>query len=365
MWFDDLVVSAQGGSTSPRVVVHIGMGKTGTSSIQYLLAANRPVLAAHGVLFPRVPGRARHTRLGLAVKGDDELTRTPAWHRIGRPVPQRFRRRFRRNLLEEVGSADARTVLFSDEALFGLDEESLVRMRQLMAKVGGPLRVVAYLRRQDDHLASLYQQEVKVGETRRMSEWVSLSGLRGHDYHTRLSAWRDVVRPDEVVVRPFERSGFVGGSLYADFFDAAGADIDESELAPPEIRNPSLDAETIEFLRLLNLHRVEQGAEAWLIDNLEVVERLRQHEPGPTLTLPEATLDRLMERWEEPNRRTAEEFRPDLGGALFHEPRRLARTTTEQRLDPARVEYFARLVGLSDAALADVRRLAEDVATHG
>jgi hypothetical protein len=225
------------------------------------------------------------------------------------------------------------------------------------------VRVVAYLRRQDDHLASLYQQEVKVGETRRMDAWVSMAGLGGHDYHARLSGWREVVGPEQVVVRPFERSSFVDGSLYADFFAAAGVDVAESELAPPETRNPSLDAETIEFLRILNLQRVEHGAEAWLINNLEVVGRLRQHEPGPTLTLPEPTLDRLMERWEESNRRTAEDFMPDAGGVLFREPRRLAGTTTEQRLDPSRVDYFAGLLDLPDEAVAELRDLAE--AEHG
>jgi len=346
-------------SDSRRVVVHIGMGKTGTSSIQYLLAANRPVLADHGVLYPRVPGRGRHTRLGLSVKPDTELARTPAWNRMGRPVPQRFRRRFRRNLLAETASTAAHTVLFSDEALFGLVDESLLRLRALTSKIGSSVRVVAYVRRQDDHLASLYQQEVKVGETRRIEEWVSTSGLPGHDYHARMSAWRDVFAPDELVVRRFERSSFVDGSLYADFIDAAGIDIDPQELIPSETRNLSLDAETTEFLRILNLQRVEQGAEAWLIDNLEIVERLRQHRPGPTLTLPAATLDRIMERWDDSNRSTALDFLGDDGGVLFREPRREADTTTEQRLDPARVEYFAALVGLDTDVCTALKGIAE------
>jgi hypothetical protein len=350
-------VTTPTGTGPRRVVVHIGMGKTGTSSVQYLLAANRQVLAAHGVLYPRVPGRARHTRLGLAVKPDDELTRTPAWHRIGQPIPQRFRRRFRRKLLAEIAAVEAHTVLFSDEALFGLNEDALLRLRELVTEIGGRVRVVAYLRRQDDHLASLYQQEVKVGETRRMEEWVSLSGLAGHDYHARLSAWRDVFAPDELVVRPFERSSFVDGSLYADFLDAAGIDIAVPELTPSETRNQSLDAETIEFLRILNLQRVEQGAEAWLINNLEVVERLRQHDGGPTLTLPEATLDQVNERWQESNRSTAHDFLG--GGVLFREPRRQADTTTEQRLDPARVNYFAALVGLPTDVTASLKGIVE------
>ena len=181
--------------------------------------------------------------------------------------------------------------------------------------------------------------------------------MAGYYYHARLSAWRDVFAPDELVVRPFERSSFVDGSLYADFLDAAGIDIAVPELTPSETRSQSLDAETIEFLRILNLQRVEQGAEAWLINNLEIVERLRQHYGGPTLTLPEATLDQVNERWQESNRSTAHDFL--CCGVLFREPRRQAGTTTEQRLDPARVDYFAALVGLPTDVTASLKGIVE------
>ena len=56
-----------------ELVVHAGMGKTGTSSIQHFLRANETVLAQHGVLYPRSPGRRRHVRLGLFLTPDGEF----------------------------------------------------------------------------------------------------------------------------------------------------------------------------------------------------------------------------------------------------------------------------------------------------
>ena len=117
------------GRRTHQIVLHLGAGKTGTSSLQYRLAANRNVLAAHGTLYPRTPGGARHTRLGMFAKSDEELVRTGAWRRMGRPDPRRFRRRFRRRLLQEIADADAGRVLFSDEALFGLPDEAVRRLR--------------------------------------------------------------------------------------------------------------------------------------------------------------------------------------------------------------------------------------------
>jgi hypothetical protein len=343
-----------------QVVLHLGAGKTGTSSLQYRLAANRDVLAAHGTLYPRTPGGARHTRLGMFAKSDEEMVRTGAWRRMGRPDPRRFRRRFRRRLLREIADADARRVLFSDEALLGLPEDAIRRLRKLTRAIGSEVRAVVYLRRQDERLVSQYQQEVKTGGTTTLADWAAGHGTHLHDYHQRLTTWSGVLGSSALVVRRFERSAFLNGDLYDDFLDAAGTELSASQLAPVETRNESLDAESLEFLRLLNIYRVEnEAAEAGYIDNTAVVERLREQEPGPMLTLPDAVLDREMERWEQSNRATAEEFLGDPDGVLFREPRRPGTFTTEQLLDPARLGHFADLVGLDPGIRGALRILAE------
>ena len=119
------------------------------------------------------------------------------------------------------------------------------------------MRVVAYLRPQDEHLASNYQQVVKGGETARFAEWAGTDLSPTYDYHRNLSRWRDHLEPDDLVVRTFEPHAFVGGSLVDDFLDAAGLEVTSADLAPVEHRNESLSAEAVEVLRLLNIHRVE------------------------------------------------------------------------------------------------------------
>ncbi len=374
MWFHDGVEDgARPGRSSPddrvdgvrEIVLHLGAGKTGTSSLQYRLAASRDVLAAHGVLYPLTPGGARHTRLGMFAKSDEDLVRTGAWRRMGRPDPRRFRRRFRRRLLQEITESGARQVLFSDEALLGLPEEAIRRLRRLTRAIGGDVRAVVYLRRQDERLVSQYQQEVKTGGITTLADWAASGyGAHLHDYHQRLTTWRDVLGPSAIVVRRFELSAFVNGSLYDDFIDAAGITLSAARLAPVETRNESLDAESLEFLRLLNLYRVHnEDAEPGYIDNTAVVERLREQEPGAMLTLPDAALDREMERWEKSNRATAREFLGDADGVLFREQRREGDTTVVQWLDPGRLDHFADLVSLTSEVRGQLRTIAE--ATRG
>jgi hypothetical protein len=71
------------------LVLHIVSGTTGTSSIQNFLARNRTHLAELGYLYPRTPGRARHTRLGVLIRPDDELPERLAWQRQKAPTRPR------------------------------------------------------------------------------------------------------------------------------------------------------------------------------------------------------------------------------------------------------------------------------------
>jgi hypothetical protein len=359
-----------------ELVVHVGMGKTGTSSIQHFLRANEEVLADHGVLYPRSPGGRRHIRLGLFITPDDEFTgsrvarrqsQDPAWRDQILASPAAFRDAFETALVDEIHAARLPRVLLSDEAVFGSSEGAMRLLGEFARRHGAALRLVCYLRRQDDHVISRYQQAVKWGEVRRIAERTAeLELAPTYDYAARLDAWSRLARPADLVVRRFERARFHGGSLTQDFLDAAGVDVAPAALVEeaPTL-NESLDAESVEFLRILNLHRVRrQGAEVGMINNRKLVRRLASVPLGPTLTLPAPELDRFMARWEEGNRRVARRWFGD-DGDLFAAPRKSEGTTSRQHLDPARLDHFFAVSELPERLHAPLRRLAEREAASG
>jgi hypothetical protein len=166
------------------------------------------------------------------------------------------------------------------------------------------------------------------------------------------------LEPTEFVVRRFERARFVEGSLHQDFLDAAGIDARADRFDQVEPVNESLDAEAVELLRIINLLRIENEAAGDLLPNNHVlVTRLAAASTGPTLTMPAAFLDRFMSRWEESNRRVALEFLGDESGELFSTPRKTRNTTTEQYLDPARLDHFLAVLELPEQAHAPLREL--------
>ena len=344
------------------LVLHIGTGKTGTSSIQYFLDQNRDGLADLGHLYPKSPGTRRHTRLGLYIRPDNMLDDTLSWHRQRFSSPTAFRRAFRRRLFTEMNEAGLSRLLFSDEALYGSPNQALRRLKRFTDRIARNVRLVVYLRRQDDHMVSRYQQVVKAAEeTRTLKERTrQLEMSATYDYHARLHTWARLVEPDEFVVRRFERDAFVDGSLHQDFFDAAGIEARADEMKQVEHVNESLDAEAVEFLRILNLLRAEDETTATLVpNNHPLVIRLAAASDGPTLTMPTRFLNRFMTKWEESNQAVAREYLGDDSGELFHHPRRTAHTTTKQHLDPARLDHFLELLELPEQTHDPLRALVE------
>ncbi len=351
------------------VVLHIGTGKTGTSSVQARLAHNRPRLEELGVLFPASPGRRRHIRLGLAMRPDDRPDQdAPAWRWQDESSPAALREVVARELLHELAGSRAQTLLLSDESLYGAGADTILTLRRFLEDIASSVRVVVYLRRQDDHMCSRYQQLVKrVGETRRLAERVEqVDFAELYDYRARLELWRRTLAPDELVVRLFEPARLAGGSLVQDFLDAAGLDVRAEQLDEVPAQNESLDVESVEVLRLLNLlTEGRPGATAELVGRARGFRALHRASDGPTLTLPAERLDAFMARWEESDRAVAAEWFPDRTEGLWAQPRKTRHTTTEQRLDPARVDHFVQLLGLSDDVGASLRRLAEREAVAG
>ncbi|WP_460791576.1 hypothetical protein [Nocardioides maradonensis] len=330
------------GPRAREVVLHIGTGKTGTSAIQRFLADHRGELAAGGVLYPRAMGPVRHTHLGHSAKLDQHLVGSLVWQRGGHTDPAAYRAHHETALVEEVREVRPDRVLFSDEGLYALGPVALRRLREQLDRVARQRTVLVYLRPQDEHLVSRYQQSVKVGETATLAEFAARDHSDLYDYARRLAMWEEAMAPARVVVRPFQRDRFAGGTLIGDL--VAAVDLPVAVPQTEDVRrNESLDAEAVELLRLLNVAAVAKGAKPGAIDNLAVVDRLATLPRGPVLTLPDDVLDAFAARWAAGN---AEVERRYLDGApLFTGSRRTSATTTHQGLSPERYAELRELVG--------------------
>ena len=145
--------------TRPRLYLHIGHPKTGTTSIQNYLLQQADRLLAQGYLYPRAGRRnaaqAVHFRLfPITYYHQDEENRAPQ-------VLAKFR--------EEVARHTPKAVIVSCETSFA---EDTAYLKEAFADFD--VRILYYIRRQDLWIASFYAERAKYA---RMPEFRPLRGM--------------------------------------------------------------------------------------------------------------------------------------------------------------------------------------------
>ncbi len=233
-----------------RAILHIGTEKTGSTAIQYRLAAAREELLTHGFAYSRVAavvdGGANHVALyRYALELEAELARATAKRgEVPRPLPQA--------LAQEVASLKGRahTLILSNEHLHSrvTTPEGVARIRALLEENFESVTVVVYLRRQDDLAVSRYSTSLRVGRPASLSLLDEAKRTPLYfDYEALLARWSGAFGRQAVIARLFDRQALVGGDVVADFLKVCGFDGVLQSNGPGD-PNRSLPAAVQEYL---------------------------------------------------------------------------------------------------------------------
>ena len=242
----------------PELILHIGLWKTGTTSIQRIMAARREALAALGVHYPRAPGHANHQLLPAAFVPVERLRdfHPDTWEGM---APAARIARFHAEFGAEVAAlpATTRQVVISAEQLSGLllTTEEVAALHAMLAQRFGRIRVLAYLRRQDSHYASSYAQRLRVGDLRAPRfPHGGPAELGEYDYATILDRWACVFGEAAMEPRIYEPGSLLNGDVVDDFLAHCGIALEVPREDPLRWSNPSLAPEAIELVRAMGAH---------------------------------------------------------------------------------------------------------------
>lgn len=178
--------------------IHIGAHKTATTAIQRACWQGRPALAQNDVLYPKTNiYHFGHHRLAFALKSRHDPKRGD--------IPDVAEEiEALRNAIE---GAEQSRALISSEAFFVMPRAKLKHLRTALD--GIDVRVIAFVRRQDDYLLSLYNQNARmIGNdfTRPLRTHVANPrGIGGEISYLRwLNLWREVFGADAVHLLRYE-----------------------------------------------------------------------------------------------------------------------------------------------------------------
>lgn len=319
--------------------LHIGTAKTGTTSIQTFLAANRSGLQRQGVIYPSAAGKQNHAALaayaaedgGDGGDGGEDVTQGRVSALLKAP---QFRQELCLELDNELRNSDASVIVFSTEQLTSpkVTESAIGRTADLCSRYARQTKIIVYLREQIDFLVSFRGHTIKGGASRQKPFLLGPSAVRMMDYAALLKPWRKIFGHENMIVRRFVRTDFVDGDLLSDF--AAQIPFDTSGFFRPEPRNESLGARELAFLRAFNqrVPRWVEGEKNPARRNLiEALTRFSDHDRRLTIPLDKA--QRIASRFEASNRRVSEEYFGGKWQPLFPAPQLVSDTRVNEMFD--------------------------------
>ena len=237
-----------------KIYLHIGLEKTGTTTIQRTFMRNKQYFESIGFRYPVFDGQENHVALYNYAKVEnviDEL-RIYAGLKSAEDV-LKFRQDFRKTIVDRLAGYEG-TVVFSNEHLSSRlsGHDSLMRIKDLLSLVSDDITVVLYLRNAEDFVVSTYSTAVKCGETKSIGEFCQDLSLFRYQFDKVITNWTDAFGADNVVLREFSRSALVNGDIFDDFASVIGMEYDKSELNL-KTENESLTQLQAEFLRRFNM----------------------------------------------------------------------------------------------------------------
>lgn len=213
----------------PRCILHVGMPKTGSSSIQetlffglddprFLYVSAGEINAVRAILLLCTDSTPPARVLGSATSDSGFLDRR--------------RRSYRRKVEASLRRARAHGLqpILSAESCWRMSEDELQRLRSLLEREGFAVRVVAYLRTWKEWIESSYQQHCKNECVHGSKPWTvafappNPSLLR---YRDRFETVDRVFGRENVLLRKFDPRSFPGRDIVRDFCHQLGISIPE------------------------------------------------------------------------------------------------------------------------------------------
>ena len=240
--------------TNNNLYIHIGLHKTGTTAIQTLLYFNRKLFLNKGIYYPEVHESAKA------------------------PLQQRYlitliRQNKKAEFIDffKQSASKVSNVVISSECF--LEEESFIKWFEALKLIFDNIKVIVYVRRQDEWVESVYKFYIRYHGSRvniKFNEWVNgfLNNKTIWYYNLHwnelIKNWAGAFRDENIIVKLYDRDKFYMGSLYNDFIRIL--EIDDIEGFPhshdDKINSSIKNRNEVEFYRISNhyFRREEQSA---------------------------------------------------------------------------------------------------------
>lgn len=236
-----------------RLIIHAGMPKAGSSALQVFLAINSNRLRELSVEYFAM-GEIEKAKRGHITSGNGAFlarSRLTPQHPAFHPSKENSTK----NLLEKIQQSDCETGVLSSEFFFNVDPRELHDISNLVAELGVRTKIITYIRKQDQFVASSYVQQIKRHGLRQLpDDYVNdnISKYGFLDYYRYYNSLTEFFDKDDIIIRVFEHTKKQAGGIFGDFCHAIDIDSIDDFRMPENSINTSLSPREIKLMIQLN-----------------------------------------------------------------------------------------------------------------
>ena len=238
-----------------QIVIHAGLSKTGSTSIQVNCLRYRELLQQYGIEYPifDFAGRAFDNHSTALITA---ISESPGKYGLG------LRRQYgdeaaklvthcRAQLNELLSTARSDTLLLSSERIAGLDDEDMRALRNRLEQHTQKLRLIVYIRSPQSALESILQERVKAGA---VVDPQQIAGRVRRRYEALQRCFADVLEP----VNYHEALACPGG-IVGSFMSLLGISPQDIQAREFQSRNTRISLEAFVLMDAVNRRYSKQA----------------------------------------------------------------------------------------------------------
>jgi hypothetical protein len=313
-----------------KIYLHIGSGKTGTTSIQRMLWENRFELKRRGVFYCTPPSET--------MINHHSIVRTPMDEGIWKRAEDTLS-----NIKKAFEISGCKTMIISTEKLLGVPVSYMEGFKNLFSDFD--IKILVYIRNQVDLIPSYYMQRIKDYMHGPMCPiediFPRFTNNWGMEPRAVMDRWSAVFGKENIISRVYDRESLVDGNVCKDFSMVLGleslVDLDFSYSD-----NRSLVPEVVELIRTIDE----------LMDwNPQNISHRQSMVIGPLINVSEYHMAGDADEWREEFDRFAKSISNFIKKRVGHDSLEVMDSLKETR---QLLESGGRMVMLSDAMVEKI-----------
>lgn len=233
-----------------KLFIHIGTWKTGSSTIQFNLFKVRSELEKEGFFY--LCKDDKMVERGEPIREFTEL-------REG--YVKRSREKFKRILNEQKSkNKDIHFISsgeeYSGNPFLGFKNVGAVaeNLYHIAKGLGLDIRIIVYLRRQDDFFESLYQQTIRLGDSHSFREFLEKFDSSHFNWQNMIQVYADLFGKENIIVRRYHKKYLPEeNSLVQDFGKVIGSEV-VANYQSTTSKNKGFSRDTLEIMKIMNAY---------------------------------------------------------------------------------------------------------------